>query len=135
MIDEFKELGRRASAGLAYACLDFGSWNFPRQSSWSWFSQGGEHAEILEPLYDEFVPDGYHWQILGPGHVRRLGRVPAGAANLPDDRIELTLGEPVDWLNETRAAGRGLLAPCLFTDSYASTLRTARWEAEGAGAP
>jgi hypothetical protein len=38
------------------------------------------------------------YQILSPERLRRLGRPPPGAAELPGGRVELTVGEPEQWL-------------------------------------
>jgi hypothetical protein len=53
-------------------------------------------------LADVLVPDAFWYQVLSPGHLRRLGAAPAGARPLPGGRAELTLGDPVAWI-----AGRG----------------------------
>ena len=38
------------------------------------------------------------YQILSPERLRRLGGPPPGAAELPGGRVELTVGEPEQWL-------------------------------------
>jgi hypothetical protein len=45
---------------------------------------------------DFFHPAWY--QILSPERLRRLGGPPPGAAELPGGRVELTVGEPEQWL-------------------------------------
>lgn len=93
-------------------------------------------------LSDEIVPEAYPWQILGPGHLRRLGHVPAGARPLPGGRVELAIGEAESWLirrdfDRTRGrwgdpiprrqpgiqeAAREVLRPCLMTENQVLNL-------------
>ena len=58
----------------------------PRAGSWT------------DLLLDEIVLDAYPFQVLCPGHVRRLGAVPNGAVVLEFGRIALSIGDPADWL-------------------------------------
>jgi hypothetical protein len=85
-------------------------------------------AHSFALVADELVLDAFWYQVLGPGHLRRLGRRPPGAAPLPSGRVELTLGEARTWLaadDATRAlqaAGRVTLASCLYDDELTRAL-------------
>lgn len=54
----------------------------------------------VHPLQDDDYPDsGRVWyQLLSPDQLRRLGQPPAGAVELPGGRMELTIGEPEEWI-------------------------------------
>jgi hypothetical protein len=79
-------------------------------------------ADSFALVADELVLDAFWHQVLSPGHLRRLGRRPPGAASLPSGRVELTLGEARTWLaaddatQALQAAGRVTLASCLYDD-------------------
>ena len=60
----------------------------------------------MERLLGEIVLDGFPCQILGPGHVARLGELPPGAQHLGGGRVELAVGRPEDWLLEQDAYSR-----------------------------
>jgi hypothetical protein len=50
---------------------------------------------------DNWSEDFFHlawYQILSPERLRRIGGLPPGAAELPGGRVELTVGEPGQWL-------------------------------------
>lgn len=70
-------------------------------------------------LADLLVPDGMWYQLLGEGHLARLGGPPAGGRRLGADRVELTVGEPQQWMPghpdrpAVQARARELLAGCL----------------------
>ena len=55
-------------------------------------------------LYDMYVPDAFPYQVLGPGHLRRLGGRPAGSRTLDDSHVEVSIAEPSEWLLDPRAA-------------------------------
>lgn len=101
-------------------------------------------------LCDEMVVDGFPYQILGPGHIARLGRLwqPSLGRELEDGRVEVTVGEPERWLlpadihragglsggltwhrrdPQAQLAARGLLAPCLLTRDDARFLLHRYW--------
>ena len=71
---------------------------------------------MVNEACDEVVLDAYHHQVLGPGHVARLGAAPEGSTVLGGGRVALTLGSAVDWepgspaRAEQRRHGRTLLA-------------------------
>ena len=74
----------------------------------------------VHQVCDEAVLDAYHYQVLGPGHLARLGGTPAGSVALADGRVGLALGSTADWQPgtagraEVRRAGRALLAPLIL---------------------
>lgn len=130
----FRQLARSLAPEVAYAFIDIGG-TVGRlnlidngRASWSWYSQGGEHPGLMAPLCDEYVVDAFAYQILSPGHLRRLGGVPASARPLPGNRVELAIGEPLEWLNRAAHTGRGRLARCL-ADNQSGGLRRARYVA------
>lgn len=73
-----------------------------------------------QQVADLLVPDAMWWQLLSPSHLDRLGGPPPGALPLADGRMELTVGEPEQWLPDhpdreaVRAQARELLAGCLL---------------------
>jgi len=95
----------------------------------------------LQPFCDEAVFGGFPYQILGPGHLARLGNPPPGARPLAAGRFELSVTDLSGWITEwtsnppippVRVGGmRGeplkqLLRPCLELDGH--TLRLERWD-------
>jgi hypothetical protein len=79
----------------------------------------GDGHEYLRRLTDIQVLDAFWYQILGPGHMERLGSLP-GARDIGHGKVELVLGEPSDWVDpakaeEIRSYGRSLLAPCFLS--------------------
>jgi hypothetical protein len=52
----------------------------------------------VDEFCDEIVLDAFPYQVLGPGHLARLGGVPAGARAVAAGRVELAVGEPASWL-------------------------------------
>jgi hypothetical protein len=114
-------------------------------TEWSW--QGGaDSGPFGDHLCDEIVLDAFPYQVLGPGHMARLGDPPAGARALSEGRVELTVGDPASWLIDPSAEtygqhdlsslrrdpqvqhqARRLLGPCLvrqneFWDLYRSRI-------------
>jgi hypothetical protein len=51
-----------------------------------------------ELFCDEFLYDAGPWQIIGKGHLRRLGASLPGARRLEGGRVEVPIGEPRGWL-------------------------------------
>jgi hypothetical protein len=96
------ELARDLRPEAAYACVDFEP-TFGAigrgLSTAGWRAHGGASPNaVAAEAGDVAVPDAFPYQLLGPGHrARRKGRGPVGA-RLDDDRVELSLGEPLDWL-------------------------------------
>lgn len=94
--------GTRARADrLAYACLDFED-TFgdlgTGLSNVGWAEEDGAPANrVVGRLADRHVPEGFPYQILGPRHLEVLGDA-VDARPVADDRWELTLGDPADWL-------------------------------------
>jgi hypothetical protein len=90
------------------------------------------HPSLVVQVCDELVFDAYPFQVLGPGHARRLGAPPRGVTKLPAGRFELSIGRLEDWLpgsaglETARAAGRGALAPCLLSPEDAAKLSQER---------
>lgn len=95
-----------------------------------WYEGGrfesGPHPEHVQQLADEIVLDGFPYQILSEGHLRRLGHnlgrhdPSVEISSLPGGRTELSIGELSSWLPDrlerpgVQAAARKLLAPCLL---------------------
>jgi hypothetical protein len=106
------ELARDLRVGVAYACVDFeptfGAVGAGLSTA-GWRAHGGASPNaVAAEIGDVAVPDAFPYQVLGPGHLaRRNGRGPVGSP-LDDDRAELALGDPLDWLPsyDTRDAAR-----------------------------
>lgn len=75
---------------------------------------------------DEIVLDGYWHQLLGPGHLARLGGPPEGSVPIGNGWASLTVGEPEVWAgggaqrDHLRAQARALLAPCLLGGEHSN---------------
>ena len=122
-----REVVRELHADCAYACLDFES-TFADLgiglSNTEWALEGGAAPNtVAGRLCDRFVPEVFGYQLLGPGHVERLRQAAPDrelGEPLGDDKIELSIGAPVDWLpnSEVRPDVRGdgweLLDPLLL---------------------
>lgn len=88
---------------------------------------GGGH--VASKLPDISVPDAMWWQMIGPGHIDRLGGRPVGAVQLGDGRqLELTFGGPEQWIPgpgfdpSVRENARRVLAPLLLDDAEADRI-------------
>lgn len=94
------------------------------------FSDDGSYRPrfMVNEACDEVVLDVYHHQVLGPGHLARLGDPPAGSKALAAGRVSLTLGSASDWEPETypRAAlrnrGRAMLRPLMLDQNQMKDL-------------
>lgn len=104
-----KDVARRLARDIAYAYVTIGGTHggYPPQPLLGFYGQGPAY------LIDERVLEAHPYQILGPGHIDRLGGIPPSGRHLTADRVELTIGELHDWLPRIREAGRRTLAPCL----------------------
>ncbi|MEU0571886.1 hypothetical protein ABZ297_41700 [Nonomuraea sp. NPDC005983] len=97
-----------------------------------WVPDGAGDRPDVELLGDLAVPDALWYQILSVGHLDRLGGPPPGAVELPGGRVELTVGDPEQWLpgHPDRPAlltrARDLLAPCLLDPAEAFSLSRER---------
>jgi hypothetical protein len=140
-LERLKELARELAAELAHAYIALESaasdpGHAVKSSSGgyrrsSWRALGGEAPESMDELCDEFVFDAFHYQVLGPSHIQRLGAAPAGARPLQAGMVELTIGEPAEWLPLARDEGRRALAPCLVREEEAPRIGRARAVASG----
>lgn len=92
----------------------------------------------VDLLPETAVPDATWFQILSEGHLARLGGPPPGSRALDAGRVELTIGEPEQWLPDhpdhpaLLARARRLLAPCLLDPAEAATLSRERIADAGA---
>jgi hypothetical protein len=69
-----------------------------------WLVQGGPRAnKILDLFVDEIVLDAFPFQILCPGHMRRVGDDLTAVEPLELGRAGLAIGSPADWLIEKRS--------------------------------
>jgi len=116
----------RGNERVAYACIDFedtfgdlgtGLSNAP----WA-DEQGAPPNRVVGRLADHRVPEVFPFQVIGPRHVEALGDTGRSLQPIGDDRWELSLGDPADWLpsttlrDELRREGWQLLAPLLVSD-------------------
>jgi hypothetical protein len=112
-----RELARAHAGMLAWAGVDVTpDAGGALSAQWTGRRPGGEHVADL------IVPDAMWFQVLSAGHQARLGGPPAGALPLLGGRIEVTVGEPEQWLPghpdgpAVRARARELLAACLVDE-------------------
>lgn len=142
IFDALVEVARRLAPSVGYAVVsvDPASGTFthciPSRDPSSPWDMG------VWGIIDEYVPDAYAFQVLGPRHVARLGGPPSGSSPLGAGRVELFVGQPADWLIDLPAGVRlwetyqdafrrnpavrnsayGLLAPCLVPEGQAQAL-------------
>lgn len=94
------EVARQLAPEVGYAVVDFDpsadvvAVPGPRAAGWN--LRIGE-ATIID-VCDEYLPDAYPYQVLGPSHLERLGGLPRGARWLDGGRVELVVGDPAGWL-------------------------------------
>lgn len=130
LIAPYRELiaiGRRLAERSHYVFIDFvptlvASTGSLHDAPWKY--EGGASSELLDRVRDVLVFDGFPWQVIGPGHLQRLGSPPEGAVSIGNGKFELSVGEPEDWLRMPGAKGvrqraRELLAACLPRESEA----------------
>lgn len=130
-----QEVARELAADVAYGCIDFEPTfeGLPLGLSPSgWQTQGGAPPnDVARSLIDEHVPDAYPYQVLGPGHVARLGELSFEHELLGDGRIEVTIDAPRSWLPDSaerdnaQALGWEALGPCLVLDEELAGLLAA----------
>lgn len=94
-------------------------------------------SEWVDQLGDEITYDACPYQVLGPGHLRRLAdagrRFGDELRPLGEGRAELSIGEPSSWLldhperSRVQAEARELLRPCLATDEESLELLREKW--------
>jgi hypothetical protein len=60
---------------------------------------GNDNSQMgtFKDVCDEWVPGGFWYQVLGPGHRDRLGGWPRGAEVLDDDHAGVAFGRAEDW--------------------------------------
>lgn len=136
--------GRRDER-VTYACIDFedtfgdlgtGLSNVP----WA-DEQGAPPNRVVGRLADHRVPEVFPFQVLGPRHVDALGDAGRSLQPIGDDRWELSLGDPADWLpattlrDELRREGWQLLAPLLVRADALDDALAGAAAAGGDGAP
>lgn len=141
MVGSFAELTRQVAPRLVQGFIDISRRFAPFSTTLhgtTWSIQGGASPELVVYVDDELCFDAFAYQVLGPGHVARLvaaapeGRLPAPFRPLPAGRVELSVGEPADWLpaspqrDRVLAEARRLLAPCLPGLEEALQVRRAR---------
>lgn len=159
IFNELVEIGRRLVADVAYAYVTIDATaahlgGVHVGTEWDML-QGGAGSHTVELLCDEIVFDAFPWQVLGPGHLRRVAAAGAtlqqpglteGPTPLGGERLELSIGSFDDWLVDRPAdparswidvgyrrrdprvqqAARDLLAPCLMSHAQARDLYSAR---------
>ena len=113
LIDDLSALARSVAPDLGYAFITTSSW---------------ENYKTVVPsdLIDAFVFDAFPYQILGSGHLERLGTIPAAAQPIIGGKVELFIGDPADWLPHRQDAGRRILARCLVTAEEDRAMNRAR---------
>jgi hypothetical protein len=127
LAEELRDLVDRLAPEVAHAYVSIEATfaavvTHSQLSDESVFSDDGRYRPrfMVNEACDEVVLDVYHHQILGPGHLARLGEPPAGSKLLAGGRVSLTLGSPSDWEPETpgraslRDRGRAMLRPLML---------------------
>jgi hypothetical protein len=89
-----------------------------------------DHMDVV----DEVALDAFPFQVLGPGHLGRLGSLP-DARPLAAGRVGWRLGAAADWADdrratELRALGRTMLAPILLDSDPLFELGRTRMRAD-----
>jgi hypothetical protein len=143
-VERLKQVARQLAPALGYACVSVNpqrAGNLGSVPAVDLNEGTDRHGVDRYPsslwtswLCDEAVFDAYHYQVLGPGHLHRLGAAAAGLPIHPlaGGRVEATLGTVADWLEtdvlreRVLRRGRRDLAPCLLTYGEASDLLDAR---------
>lgn len=139
-MEDLAEIGRRLAPGLGYAHISVQP-TFSALRTGTWPGLPGGSIGYIEYLYDEIVLDAMPWQLLGPGHLRRLDA--AGA--LPPDggpgaqlrpcaggMAELAVADP-DAHEGALDDIRRLLAPCMPSEDERRTMLAARHRRRDAG--
>ena len=143
------EMARRLAPAASYGYVRFGPHADLHSASTEWSGEGGPQIEAgwALDLRDEMAFDAFPYQILGPGHLARLGGPPPGAEDLGGGRVGVAIGDPASWLYDLsvprwthpypmstvtrdpdiRAKARRLLGPCLLTELEAWDLNIARY--------
>jgi hypothetical protein len=140
-----QEVARELAADVAYGCIDFEP-TFEGLalglSPSGWQTQGGAPPNtVARELIEQRVPDAYPYQVLGPGHLARLGEFNLAYESLVDGRIEITLDEPRSWLpgrperDDVQAQGWEILAECLVLEDELPALLAARGTDGGGALP
>jgi hypothetical protein len=136
------EVARELAADVAYACVDveptFEGIGLGLDSG-GWRQHGGAAPNLVAgELCDVLVPDVFPYQILGKGHLARLGQQaddpehPAIGEPIADGHVEVLIADPADWLPiydvraDAQAEGFELLRPLLATDQEVDELLAAR---------
>ena len=127
----FVALARGLAAEVAYGFVDVAP---------TFLRLAGVHHP-LEPFCDEVAFEGFPYQVLGSGHLRRLGGPPPGARPLEGGRVEVDVDDLGAWIDGATSGQRAglrwrggagrepvqrLLQPCLDLDP--EVVGQERWE-------
>lgn len=134
-----QDVARELAADVAYACCDIEATfeglavGLPVDG---WRARGGGAPNrVAAVACDVAVPDAFPWQILGPGHLARIeaaGEEPPPLEHLGDGRVEVTLGDPADWLPRSLARvdaqedAIAWLAPLLLDEDELAAIEASR---------
>lgn len=143
-IDELAGMARRLAQEAAYAFVTT-EWGLSLTGAgFDWARQSRLDKLHFTWTCDEACWDALPVQILGPGHVARLGGPPPGAVDLGGGKVEVRPDKPADWLIDIQritqrlhrgepfdayranpqvvADARRQLAACLFTNDTMRSL-------------
>lgn len=143
-----RDLARELAGTVTWACITFDH-DFGRLATGlsgagpddRWADREGAPANAVAAwLVDSHVPAVFTYQVLSPSHHVRLESLPAGAVPLRDGRVELSVGDPADWLGGEvpgHAYGAALraLGPLLVTDAEFDELISERVDPDEPDAP
>jgi hypothetical protein len=152
---ELQDLARRLAGTVAYAFISveptlgalLGPWHSTEWGTW----MDGPTSMLGDALVDQIVLDAFPYQVLGPGHLERLGALPTEAVRLSAGRFELSSGRVTDWMFTRQPVYadpplrwsalrrdptitqhvRDVLAPCLVTADQALDLVATATESQG----
>jgi hypothetical protein len=134
--DVLEDVARELAADVAYACIDFEPTLEGLALGLSpdgWEQVGGAPVNVIarHHLADR-IPDVYPYQVLGPGHLERLGDVELPGEPVGEGRFEVVIDDPRAWLSnspdrsDARTQGWELLRPLLVSADELSDLAAAR---------
>lgn len=132
-----QELGRVIARDASYAYISFAPTLAPLHGGIGslyhfrpYYNEDMADVNHVRRIPETIVLKAFPWQMLGPEHLVRLGRIPENARPLEGGKVELQLGDPADWLpgaspeqrERNLKEGRRLLSACIVSSDEARDL-------------